>query len=186
MTTFTPLTFDTAPEQSRTGLHAAQRKFGIIPNMIGVLAESPAALEAYQAIGAIFEKSGFSAGEQAFLALAVSVENGCKYCVPAYTRLAVNANVDEAVIEAVRDDGPIADTRFSALRDFARQLVAERGRVTDAQVDAFLAAGFTKAHVLEVIVAAAFKLISNYTYHVAHVPLDERLKPFHWDGRKAA
>ncbi|MFQ5764770.1 MAG: carboxymuconolactone decarboxylase family protein [Rhodospirillales bacterium] len=186
MTSFNPHTTDTAPEQSRAGLYAAQRKFGFIPNMIGVLAESPAALEAYQAIGAIFEKSGFSAGEQAILALAVSVENGCDYCVPAYTGLAVKADVDEAVIEAVRDGGPIADARFSALRDFADQVVAERGLVTDAQVDAFLAAGFTKAQVLEVIVAAAFKLISNYTNHVADVPLDEPFKPFHWDGRKAA
>ena len=51
---------------------------------------------------------------------------------------------------------------------------------------AFLAAGFTKAQVLEVFLAVAFKLISNYTNQVADIPLDEAFQAYRWDGQKAA
>ena len=51
---------------------------------------------------------------------------------------------------------------------------------------AFLAAGFTKAQVLEAILAVAFKLISNYTNQVADIPLDEAFQAYRWDGQKVA
>ncbi|MCH7522456.1 MAG: carboxymuconolactone decarboxylase family protein, partial [Chloroflexi bacterium] len=80
----------------------------------------------------------------------------------------------------------IDDGRLSALRDFTHAVVEKRGRVAEDEVKAFLDAGFTKAQVLEVILAAAFKLISNYTNHVADIPLDEAFQAYRWDGRKAA
>ena len=51
---------------------------------------------------------------------------------------------------------------------------------------AFLAAGFTKAQVLKVILAVAFKLISNYTNQVADIPLDEVFQAYRLDGQMAA
>ncbi len=39
---------------------------------------------------------------------------------------------------------------------------------------------------LEVIGAAAFKLISNYTNHIADIPLDEAFQPFLWKDKDAA
>ena len=75
---------------------------------------------------------------------------------------------------------------MSALRDFTRAVVEKRGRVAEEEVKAFLAAGFTKAQVLEVILAVAFKLISNYTNQVADIPLDEAFQAYCWDGQKAA
>lgn len=186
MNQFTPHSIETAPERSGLGLRAAEQKLGFIPNMMAVLAESPAALEAYQAIQGAFATSSFSAAEQNFLALAISVANGCDYCVPAYTVMALKTRVPEDVVTAVRDGTPIKDPRFSILREFALAVVEKRGRVPEAEVEAFLGAGFTKAQVLEVIVAAAFKMISNYTNHIAHIPLDEAFRPHRWEGLKAA
>ena len=74
---------------------------------------------------------------------------------------------------------------MSALRDFTRAVVENRGRAEE-EVKAFLAAGFTKAQVLEVILAVALKLISNYTNQVADIPLDEAFQAYRWDGQKAA
>ena len=50
MTNLTIHTIDTAPERARARLRAAQQKLGFIPNMMAVLAESPVALESYQAV----------------------------------------------------------------------------------------------------------------------------------------
>ena len=47
-----------------------------------------------------------------------------------------------------------------------RNVVAQRGRVGDAALEAFVAAGFTRANVLEVVTAVATKTISNYTNHI--------------------
>ncbi len=186
MNQFTPHSIETAPERSGLGLRTAEQKLGFIPNMMAVLAESPAALEAYQAVQGAFATSSFTAAEQNFLALAISVANDCDYCVPAYTVMALKTRVPEDVVTAVRDGTPIKDQRFSILREFALAVVEKRGRVPEAEVEAFLGAGFTKAQVLEVILAAAFKMISNYTNHIADIPLDEAFRPHRWEGLKAA
>ena len=186
MTEFAPHTLTTAPAASRPGLAAAKKKLGFVPNMLGVLAESPAALEAYQKLQENLGRTSFTPAEQQFLALVVSVANGCTYCTAAYSLVAGSAGVAKPVIEAVRDGGPIADQRLKALREFAFQVGERRGRVGDAEVAAFLAAGFTKAQVFEVLVAAAFKLISNYANHIADIPLDDAFQPYFWKARQAA
>ena len=186
MSQFTPHSIETAPERSGFGLRAAEQKLGFIPNMMAVLAESPAALEAYQAIQGAFATSSFSAAEQHFVALVVSIANGCTYCVPVYSMFAAKTRVPQEVIDAARDGAPIDDGRYSVLRDFTTAVVEKRGAVDDAEVQAFLDAGFTKAQVLEVIIGVAFKTISNYTNHIAHIPLDDAFQPFRWDGEKAA
>jgi alkylhydroperoxidase family enzyme len=76
--------------------------------------------------------------------------------------------MDEAAIQALRNGKPIPDARLEALRVFAQAMVRERGFVGDAAVEAFMAAGFTRANVLEVVTIAATKTISNYTNHITH------------------
>ncbi len=186
MTEFAIHSIETAPERSGAGLRAAEQRLGFIPNMMGVLAESPATLDAYQAVQGALATSSFSTAEQHFLALVVSVVNECTYCVPVYSLLAAKAGMDQAVIDAVRDGGPINDERLSALRDFTVAIVEKRGQVGDGELESFLAAGFTKAQVFEVLIAAAFKLISNYANHIADIPLDEVFQPLSWSGKQAA
>lgn len=186
MTTFAPLTPETAPEASRPRLEAAKRKLGFLPNMLAVLAVSPATLEAYQTLQEILGRSSFPPAEQQFLALVVSVANGCTYCAAAHSLAAERAGLAPDAIAAVRDGGPIADARLQALRRFTFAVVERRGRVGNAEVAALLAAGFTKAQVFEVLIAAAMKLISNYADHIADVPLDAAFQPYFWKAKEAA
>ena len=64
MTTFPVHSSDTAPQGSRPILAAAQKKFGFVPNLIRVLAEAPAAAEAYTTVMDIFESSSLSDAEK--------------------------------------------------------------------------------------------------------------------------
>ena len=102
MTDFTIHTIETAPERARAGLRAAQQKLGFIPNMMAVLAESPGALAT----------SSLSTAEQHFLALAISVDNGCTYCVSAYSMMATKSGTPQQAVDAVRDGQPIHDGRL--------------------------------------------------------------------------
>ena len=53
MTLFTIHNAETAPKSSKPLLETSQKNFGMIPNLHGVMAESPAMLEAYQTMGGL-------------------------------------------------------------------------------------------------------------------------------------
>ena len=176
----------TAPEAARPALEAAQKSLGFVPNLYGMLAENPAALEAYQTLAGIFAKAGFSPVEQQLIPLIVSVENQCSFCVGAHSALSTIAKVSPDIINAVRDGAPIGDAKLEALRAFTLKVIRERGFVADADVARFLEAGYTKAHVLGVVLGVAWKTISNYANHLAETPLNEAFAPFAWSPKQRA
>lgn len=180
MAEFRPHTVESAPEPSRPLLEATEKAWRMIPNLHAVLAESPAALEGYATLFSIFEKSSFSAVEKQVVYLVNNFENECRYCMAGHSVLAQMAGLDAASIEALREGAGLADPRLEALRRFTTVVVRQRGQISPADVEAFIAAGFTKAQVLEVILGSAVKFISNYTNHLAETPLDPFMKDTVW------
>ena len=170
----------TAPADARDALTQVKKTHGMIPNMLGVLAENPAALEGYLALSHSFEHSGFNPLARQVVLLTVSIENACHFCVAAHSAVAAKAGLDPAVITAVRNNQPIADVRLEALRVFTRRMVRQRGFVSDTEVSVFLNAGWDKADILGVILGVSLKTLSNYTNHVAETPLNKAYKPFAW------
>jgi uncharacterized peroxidase-related enzyme len=170
MTPFTLHTAQTAPEGARARLAEVRKAWGFVPTLHATLAESPVALEAYDTLFGLVAKSTLSPAEQQVAYLAINVFHECEYCTMGHTYLARAAKLEEGAIQALRTGLPIADARLQALRAFAEAVVRSRGFVGDAAVDAFLAAGFTKETVLEVVTIAATKTISNYTNHITHTP----------------
>ncbi len=75
----------TAPEASRATLEATAKKYGFLPNLFGVLSESPTAVRAYAAINQTLEQSALSPVEQQVVALTVSATNACAYCMGAHS-----------------------------------------------------------------------------------------------------
>jgi alkylhydroperoxidase family enzyme len=72
--------------------------------------------------------------------------------------------------------------RFAALSTLAKTLIEKRGHLSEQELDAFLAAGFTKEQILEVIVVVAASTITNYAGTIAHPPLEEQYQQFGWRG----
>lgn len=169
-----------APVPSVQLLDDAQEAYGFVPNLLGVLAESPAALSAYSALGRIFDSSSLSAAERQVAILAISRFNDCDYCMAAHSMTARMQGVPEQVVEAIRNDQPIADARLEALRNFTTAVVEKRGWFEDREVTKFLAAGFERAQVLDVILGISFKTLSNYVNHLADTPLDDAFAQDVW------
>lgn len=111
---------------------------------------------------------------------AVNVEQNCHCCLPAHTHIAKRMKVDDATTEALRNETPLPTPKLEALRDFTRRIVRNRGVVDEAGAQAFLAAGFTQTNVLEIILGVAPKVMSNYTNHVAQMPVDTVFQKFAW------
>ncbi|MCI5046208.1 MAG: carboxymuconolactone decarboxylase family protein [Aquisalinus sp.] len=180
MTDFTIHTPETAGDEAGSSLAESQKNFGMIPNLHGVMAEAPKVLEAYKYLSKIFTETSLSPVEQNVVWLEINVLNECHYCVPAHTAIAYGAKVPEDVVEALRNGTPIADEKLEALRQFTRKVIEERGHVGDADVQAFLSAGYTKANVLEVVLGAAHKTLSNYVNHIVDTPVDDAFQKFAW------
>ncbi len=171
----------TAPTASTKVLDGVEKAWGFVPNLHRVLAESPAAIEAYAALWGIGEKTSFTPQERNIAYIAIIYENECTYCMAGHTNLSRVAKVEPDVIAAVREGRPIADPKLEALRQFAAKVTRDRGAVSEADVSAFKSAGYDNRAVLDVLVLAATKLISNYTNHLAQTPLDAFMKGAEWD-----
>jgi uncharacterized peroxidase-related enzyme len=169
-----------APAASADTLESVQKAWGFVPNLHRVLAESPATLEAYGTLWGIAEKTGFTPQERNIAYLAIIYENECTYCMAGHTNLSRMAKVDSDAIAAVREGRPIKDPKLETLREFAAKITRLRGFVSEADVSAFKAAGYDNRAVLDLLVLAATKLISNYTNHFAQTPNDAFMKGAEW------
>ena len=180
MTEFTTYTADTAPEGSKATLAAVKGAFGCVPNLQAGMAESPELLAGYSALWDLFSKTSLTLTEQQVVYLTAIYENECHYCMAGHTMLSKMQKVDDAVVQAVRGGAAIPDAKLEALHVFAGLVVRERGFVGDPAVEAFLAAGYTRRNVLEVVLGAGTKLLSNYTNHIVHTQLDPFMKGAEW------
>lgn len=176
---------ETAPEASKLLLENSQKAFGHLPGLHKVLAESPQAYEAYQRLHKLFTETDFDADELTVVWQSINVEHSCHYCVPAHTGIAKMMKVSDKITDALRNETPLPTPRLEALRTFTVQMVRARGNATDAQVEAFLNAGFGHRAVLDVILGIAQKTMSNYVNHVAATPVDAALQSLKWE-RSAA
>jgi len=177
MTNFTTHTKESAPDAAKPILEAVQEKYGFIPNLLGVFAEAPNVLQAYLDIATSVSQGTLSAIEQQIVQITTSRVNSCEYCVAVHSALSDMQKLPADIINAVREDKVIADSRLEALRQFTKSVVSKQGWVCENTVNNFLTVGYTKAQVLEVVLAITQKTLSNYTNHIANTPLDQAFQP---------
>lgn len=184
--TFQVHTIDTAPADSKPALETIEARYGFIPNLAAVFAESPGAFNAL--LGALKayddELLTLTPVERQVVLLSVSVENRCDYCTAAHSTLAHSLGLSREDIEALQQGRAMSDPKLEALRRFTTDLVVKRGFVDDAAIEGFLDSGFTRAQVFEVILGVSIKTLTNYANHVAKPPVNEQFTPFlpRWDS----
>ncbi|MCF2828336.1 MULTISPECIES: carboxymuconolactone decarboxylase family protein [unclassified Pseudoalteromonas] len=178
MTDFTIHTVESAPQKGKPLLEKSQQAFGRIPNLHGVMAESPEHLHGYQVLHEAFLNSSFNNDEKTVVWQAINVEHECHYCVPAHSAIAKSMKVSDELVKALREQAPLGDEKLEVLRTTTLEMLRERGKLSDAQTKAFFAAGYTKQNLLEIILALSQKVMSNYVNHIAHTPLDDAFKTF--------
>lgn len=168
-----PLSIESAAPEVRPTLQNIQKGFGFVPNLMATFANSPTVLHAYLGLDAAWEKGTFTPIERQLVLLAASVTNDCGYCVAAHsTALKAFLKVSPEAVAAVRSGHPLENVRYEALVKFTKEVVSQRGHVSEATTQAFLAAGYTASQVMEVLLGVALKTISNYLDHINPTPLD--------------
>jgi uncharacterized peroxidase-related enzyme len=168
----TPATIAAAPEASRELLEGVKKLLGVAPNLFRMVANSPAALQGYVGLLGALGNGALTTATHERIALAVAEFNACDYCLSAHTYLGKNvAKLDDSEIAANRN-GTSHDPKAEAAVRFARKVVQLRGHVSDEDVRAVKAAGYTDAEIVEIVQHVALNTWTNYVNSVARTQID--------------
>jgi AhpD family alkylhydroperoxidase len=182
MEQFPVYTIDTAPEASKPALQDLRAAFGIIPNIAGAMATSPVLINSLLGLFGRVHSGSFTEAQIQTLLLTNAVTNACAWAVAFHTALALKEGLAPADVNAIRAGRAPNDSKLGALSTLARTLIEKRGRIADQDREAFLAAGFGKDHLLEVIGVVAASTITNYTGNVTNPPLEAPFQAHVWSA----
>jgi alkylhydroperoxidase family enzyme len=182
MTSFPVYTPESAPERSKPALQQLQATFGMIPNIAGAMATSPVLINSLVALFGNVHGGSFTEAQVQIVLLTDAVTNGSTWAVAFHTALALKEGIDPADVHAIRNGRLPKDRKFSALSGLAKTMIGKRGRLDDEDINRFLATGFGKDHLLEVIAAVAASTITNYTGSITKPPLEAPFQEHAWQG----
>ena len=84
------------------------------------------------------------------------------------------------MIAAIRERRRPEDVRLAALWALTSGLIEERGALGEADLDAFVRAGFEAHQVLEVIAGVAVSAMANYAGNLTKPPLEGPFEAQGW------
>jgi len=180
MQTFPVYTMESAPERSKPSLASLQQAFGIIPNIAGAMATSPVLIASLVALFSKVHSGSFSEAQIQTVLLTNAVTNAAEWPVAFHTTLALKEGVDAVDVKAIRERSVPRDKKLAALSTLARTLIEKRGHISEKDADAFIAAGFGKDHLLEVVVIVAASTITNYTASITNPPVEAAFQEHAW------
>lgn len=180
MARLTVNTLETAPEQAKERMEMVQKANGFIPNLIGVLANSPQALEMYQEVGKINSRTSLTPEEIEVVQITAAAHNGCDFCVAGHTKIGtLKLKMPENVLNALRARTTIEDNaKYQALAQFTMQLIDKRGKVSDDELAAVKAAGYSEQNILDVVLGVALATLCNYANNVAQNDINPELQAY--------
>lgn len=170
MTTINVPTRDEVSPANQAIFDNLKKSLGKVPNLYATLAHSEHALASYLAFQNA--KSSITGKAREVVNLVVSQVNGCKYCMAAHTVIGKMHGFTDAQILEIRSGRASFDAKLDALARLVKNITAERGHADPALVDAFIAAGWTKANLVDAIVAIGDKTVTNYLHSTTRVPVD--------------
>ena len=179
MSRLTIHTVDTAPDLAKPRVETALKNNGFLPNLIGVLANAPTALERYKEVGAISPKTSLPPAEREVVQITAAVTNGCGFCVAGHCALSTKKNLMSAeLIDALRHTSALNDAKLNQLAQFTLALMHNKGNVSDEQFNDFISAGYNQQQAGEVILGVALATLCNYTNNLAQTPINPELQPY--------
>lgn len=148
---------------------------GFVPNLYAIFAHSDTALGDYLALQN--RKSSIRTKEREVINLVVSQVNSCSYCLSAHTQFAkVNGFTDEQILD-IRRANIGFDPKLDALAKLVKNTTENRGHASGAVIEAFYAAGYTEANLIDVVIIIGDKIITNYLHALTDIPVDWPLAP---------
>jgi AhpD family alkylhydroperoxidase len=167
---FTVPTREEVSAPNQTIFDNLQKGLGFVPNLYAFFAKNETALADYLSLQN--RKSTLRAKEREVINLVTSQINDCRYCQSAHTVLGkMNGFTDEQIIE-IRKGNASFDSQLDALVKFTASVVENRGHASIDAKENFFAAGYTEANMIDVVIIAGDKIISNYLHNLTGFEID--------------
>lgn len=142
-----------------------EEKIGYVPNVLLAYAHDMAKLEAFAAFynDLMLAPSGLSKLEREMIAVVVSAENRCFYCLTAHGAAVRELSGDPVLGELMVMNWRAADlsNRHRAMLGFAVKITRESATIIQADRDALTTAGFSSRDIWDIAAVASFFNMSN-------------------------
>jgi uncharacterized peroxidase-related enzyme len=142
-----------------------REKLGFVPNVLTAYAHDMAKLEAFAAFynDLMLAASGLSKLEREMIAVAVSSENRCFYCLAAHGAAVRQLSGDPELGELMVMNWRAADLseRHRAMLSFATKLTRASAEIEEDDRDTLRKAGFSDRDIWDIAAVASFFNMSN-------------------------
>lgn len=163
------MALDLAPAEATPEMAAyfakCREKIGFVPNVLAAYSHDMAKLAAFAAFynDLMLAPSGLSKLEREMIAVAVSAENRCHYCLVAHGAAVRQLSGDPVLGEQLVTNYRTAalTPRQRAMLDFSVRLTRESYAVEEADRARLRAAGFSDRDIWDIAAVAAFFNMSN-------------------------
>jgi uncharacterized peroxidase-related enzyme len=158
----------TLPEDIQELYAKNREKPGFVPNVFRASSLRPQQLRGFIALyDSIMEAdSGLTKAEREMIAVAISAENHCFYCLVSHGAILRIRSKDPILADTIAANYRAADLtpRQHAMLDFAVKITLASNTCDDADIDGLRAHGFGDEDIMDIIQTAAF---FNYSNRVA-------------------
>jgi uncharacterized peroxidase-related enzyme len=152
-------------EEMRSYFEKCDEKIGFVPNVLRAYAHDNAKLEAFAALynDLMLAPSGLSKLEREMIAVAVSSQNRCYYCLAAHGAAVRQLSGDPILGELMVQNYRAADLkpRHRAMLDFAVKLTDAPWELAESDREALRGAGFSDRDIWDIAAVASFFNMSN-------------------------
>ncbi|MDY7108193.1 MAG: carboxymuconolactone decarboxylase family protein [Planctomycetota bacterium] len=140
-------------------------------NIFKGMANNADVLKAFLGFMQGVKAGALTAAEHEIVSLVAAQRRDCQYCLSAHVQLARDAGIDEELSLKIRQ-GRIENPRHQTLIDFVNAILDTDGDVSDKQLEAFRAAGYDDAAIVEVLGALTVITFTNFFNHLNRTEID--------------
>jgi len=180
MQTFGIHTVESAPEKSKPALEGLKKNFGFIPNTAAIMSESSVLIGSFVGAFGNFHGSTLSAQEKQIVLLTNAVTLKCEWTTAFHSTLALKEGVVATEVTLIRSGKLPQDARLAALSRLAKALIEKTGLRVETEIERFVAAGYAKNQVLDVVAGIAISTMAGLTANIAKPPVEDLFKAQAW------
>jgi uncharacterized peroxidase-related enzyme len=178
---------DTLPEDLQDLYARMREKPGFVPNVYRAYSLCPQQLRGFIALydSIMTEESGLTKAEREMIAVAVSSENHCFYCLTSHGAVLRVRSGDEILADTVAANYRAAalTPRQRAMLDFAIKITQSSDTCSDDDIVALRNHGFSDEDIMDIIQVAA---LFNYSNRVANALELHPNREYHRMAREGA
>ena len=145
------------------------KALGFVPNLYATMAHSENGLARYLDFQG--GPSSLNNKEKEAVNLIVSQLNECKYCQSAHTVLSKMNGFDDDEIVKIRK-GSSSHVKINSLVQLTKELTENKGKASEETLQNFFNQGYTKEHVVDIILQISDKVAMNYLHNLTQIEID--------------